>query len=128
MRWSALTLILITSLGFAASNCPDPKQRQAAIRGDRILGVVTLHKTPLKFSHVRLRLSSGKTAWDGTTDENGGFVTSIMPPGEYRLDVSGWGSTTIQLGPEPDNRMGRKIPLWGLILSDNACVGTIVTY
>lgn len=128
MRWSALTLILVTSLAFAASKCTDPELRQAAIRGDAIYGVVTLHNTPLKFSHVRLRLSSGKTAWDGTTDENGRFATSSVSPGEYRLDVSGWGSTTIQLSPEPDKRTRGKIPMWGLILSDNACVATIMTY
>lgn len=61
------------------------------------------------------------------TDENGGFATSSMPPGQYRLDVNGWGSTTIQLSLEPENRMGGKIPLWGLILTDNACVVTVIS-
>ena len=127
MRWFALTLILVTSLGFA-SNCPDLKLRQAVIRGDAIRGVVTLHKKPLKSAHVRLHLSSGKTAWDGTTDENGRFATSNMPPGEYRLYVSGWGSATIQLSPEPEKRTSGKIPIWGLILSDNTCVVTFIEY
>ena len=127
MRWSAFTLILATSLGFAASHCPDPRLRQAAIGGDTIRGGVLLHKKPLKFSRVRLYSSSGKTAWIGTTDKNGTFTTSRMPPGDYRLEVSGWGIATVQLSPELDKGTGNQIPAWSLILIDNACVGTAMS-
>ena len=128
MRWAGVILMFATSLGFAASHCPDPKLRQAAIGGDTIRGVVTLHNSALKRSNVRLHFSSGKTAWVGTTDENGRFAISSMPPGEYRLDVSGWGRTTVQLIPEPDKSMGGRLPSWVLILRDNACVVTLTSY
>jgi hypothetical protein len=45
-----------------------------------------------------------------------------MPQGDYRLEVSGWGSTTVQLDPETDVGNGGKIPEWRLILTDNSCV------
>lgn len=126
MRWSALTMILATSLGFALSHCPDPKLRRATIRGDTVRGVVTLHKKPFKLSHVRLLFSSGKAAWAGATDDNGRFTTSRMPPGDYVLEVSGWGRTTVQVNPETDLGIGGKTPEWFLILSDNSCVVTAI--
>jgi len=80
----------------------------------------------VKFAKVRLYSSSGKTAWIGTTDKNGRFTTDKVPPGEYRLEVSGWGSTTVQLNPELDKGgFSAQIPAWNLLLSDNACVDTM---
>jgi len=124
MRWPAITLILAASLCIAAPRCPDRRLRQATIGGDTITGGVVLHKKPLTFAQVRLYSSSGKTAWIGTTDKNGRFTTNKMPPGDYRLEVSGWGSTTVQLNPEVDKGFGSQIPAWDLLLLDNACVGT----
>jgi len=125
MRWSALTVILATSLCVAAPRCPDPELRQATIGGDSITGGVLLHKEPLKFARVRLYSSSGKSGWIGTTDKNGRFIINKMPPGDYRLEVSGWGSATVHLNPEVDKGHGGQIPAWGLLLGDNACVVTM---
>ena len=127
MRWPALTLMLAASLCFAAHRCPDARLRQATIGGDTITGGVVLHKKPLKFAQVRLDSSSGKTVWTGITDKNGRFATNKMPPGGYRLEVSGWGSTTVHLSPEVDKGFGGQTPAWSLLLIDNACVTTIET-
>jgi len=127
MRWPALALILATSLCTAESHCPDPRLRQAAIGGGTIAGSVMLHKGPLKFAQVRLYFSSGKTAWVGTTDNNGRCAITRMLPGNYRLDISGWGSTTIQLSPKLDKLSNGQIPTWDLSLIDNACVGAVMS-
>jgi hypothetical protein len=126
MRLQALTLILTASLCLAAPRCPDPRLRQATIGGEIITGGVTLHRKPVKFAKVQLYSSSGKTGWIGTTDKNGRFTTDKMAPGDYRLEVSGWGSTTVQLNPELDKGgFSGQIPAWNLLLSDNACVDTM---
>ena len=127
MRWFAVTLILATSMSLAASRCPDPRLRQAAIGGDAIRGGVLLHKKPLKFAQVRLYFSSGETAWVGTTDQYGAFTTDKLLPGDYRLEVSGWGSTRVRVNPELDRGFGGQTPTWSLLLSDNACVGTSIS-
>ena len=124
MRWPVLTLILAASFCFAGAHCPDPRLREAAIGGDTITGYVVQHKKPLTFAIVRLYSSPGKTAWVGTTDKNGSFTTTRMPPGEYRLAVAGWGSTRVQLNPELDKGFGGQIPAWHLSLMDDACVDT----
>jgi hypothetical protein len=97
MRCLVLTLILAASLCSAAPRCPDPRLRKAKIGGDVITGGVVLHKEPLKFVQVRLYSSSDKMPWRGKTDKNGRFVLNNMAPDEYRLEVSGWGATTVQL-------------------------------
>src|ERR1700676_4109726 len=125
MRWTVLTLFLSASLCLAAPRCPDPRLRQATIGGKRITGGVLLHKKALKFAKVRLYSSSGETAGVGTTDKNGRFASDNMPSGDYRLDVSGWGSTTVHLNKEFDKGPFGQIPVWDLLLIDNACVGTI---
>ena len=119
-----LALILAVTLCNAASRCPDPKQQEAAIGGNTINGGVVLHKKPVKFAKVRLYSSSGETAWIGKTDKDGTFRTTQLPPGDYRLEISGWGSTTIHLNPEMDKGL-RQTPGWNLFLIDNACVATI---
>jgi len=119
-----LALILAATLCNAASRCPDPKQQEAAIGGKTINGGVVLHKKPVKFAKVRLYSSSGETAWIGKTDKDGTFRTTQLPPGDYRLEISGWGSTTIHLNPEMDKGL-RQTPGWNLFLIDNACVTTI---
>ena len=119
-----LTLILAATLCSAASRCPDPKLQEAVIGGNTINGGVVLHKKPLKFAKVRVYSSSGKTAWIGKTDKNGAFKTVQLTPGDYRLEISGWGSTTIHLNPEIDRGL-RQTPSWNILLVDNACVATI---
>lgn len=73
---------LAATLCSAGSHCPDPKLQEAAIGGNTIDGRVLLHKKPLKFAKVRLRSSSGETAWIGKTDKDGTFKTAQLPPGE----------------------------------------------
>jgi hypothetical protein len=124
MNWLALTLIFAVSAGDAVPRCPDPRLRRATIGGDIIIGGVVSHTKPLKFAQVRLYFSSGKTAWKGATDKNGRFAITRMLPGFYRLEVSGWGSTTVHLSPKLDKLSNGQIPAWNLILIDNACVGT----
>jgi hypothetical protein len=121
MRWRTIILILAASVCCAEPRCPDPTLRQVTIGGDTINGSVVLHKKPLKLAKVRLYFSSGKLAWIGATDRNGGFVTNKMPPGEYRLEVNGWGSTAVQLTPDIDKGL-RQVPTWNLVLFENACV------
>jgi Carboxypeptidase regulatory-like domain len=99
--------------------------RQATIGGDTIAGGVLMRKKPLKFAKVRLYFSSGATAWNGTTDNNGRFATTKVPPGDYRLEVSGWGSTTVHLNPELNKGPFGQTPAWNLMLMDNACVDTL---
>jgi hypothetical protein len=127
MNWLVLTLILGVSVGNAAPRCPDSRLRTALIGGDTITGGVVLHTKPLKFAQVRLYFSSGKTAWVGTTDKNGRFATTRILRGYYRLEVSGWGNTTVQLNPKLDKLSNGQIPAWNLILMDNSCVGTVMS-
>src|SRR5262245_47054475 len=127
MRWLTFTLILKGSLCLAATVCPDPNLRQAKIGGDAISGYVLLHKKPLRFARVRLYPASGKADWTGRTDKNGGFVISKLPPADYRLEVDGWGSTSVQLNPDLDKKFHGQTPAWGLLLIDHGCVSTSVT-
>ena len=53
----------------------------------------------MKFAKVTLYSSSGKVAWVGATDKDGGFATGRMPPDEYRIESTGWGSATVRLDP-----------------------------
>jgi hypothetical protein len=117
-----LTLVLATTLCDAAPRCPDPRLRLAIIGGDTITGSVLIHKKPLKFAQVRLYFSSGTAAWSGRTDKNGSFAINKMLPGVYRLEVSGWGTTLVQLKPELNKGPFGQTPAWNLMLIDNACV------
>jgi hypothetical protein len=119
-----LTLILAATLCNAASRCPDPKLREAVIGGNTINGGVVLNKKPVRFADVRLYSSSGEAAWIGKTDKDGTFKTALLPPDDYRLEINGWGSTTIHLNPGIDKGF-RQTPVWNILLIDNACVATI---
>ena len=99
MRSIAITMFYLTSLCFA-SHCPDSRLRQVVIGGDTIDGSVVLHRKALKSAQVRLYLSTGETAWVGMTDKDGSFHITRLRPDTYRLDVQGWGSTTIRLDPK----------------------------
>jgi hypothetical protein len=122
MRWLTIGLVFSASLGFA-SRCPDPNLRQAVIGGDTINGFVVLHGKPVKFAQMRLYSSSGKTAWVGVADKEGGFAIKHLPPDTYRLTVRGWGSATIRLDPALTQLPNGQMPNWGVQLMDNECVG-----
>ena len=123
MRLIAATLVFVTSLCFA-SHCPDAGLRQAIIGGDTIDGSVILSPKSLKSAQIRLYFSTGKTAWVGMTDKKGSFRITHLPPDTYRLDVRGWGSTTIQLDPTLSKLSNGQVPNYFLQLMENECVGT----
>ena len=89
-------LVFVSTLCFA-SQCPDAMLRQAVIGGGTIEGSVVLHEKPLKSAQVLVYFSTGKTAWVGMTDKHGNFRITHLRPDTYRLDVRGWGTTTIRL-------------------------------
>lgn len=122
MRWVAITLVLVTSFCFA-SHCPDPRLQEAVIGGDTIDGSVFLQHKHVKFAQIRLYFSTGKTAWVGMTDTNGSFHITHLPSGTYRLNVRGWGSTTIRLDPRLNKLPSGRVPYWSVELLDHECVG-----
>ena len=124
MRWSALILIFATSLCAAGSRCPDPSQRQVTVGGNSLTGYLARHRKPVKFAKVRLYSSSGKVAWVGATDKDGGFATGSMPPDDYRIEATGWGSATVRLNPALRTQ-NNQTPAWTLLLFDNACIASI---
>jgi hypothetical protein len=125
MTCIALTAVLAVSVSVAAARCLDPKLKEAVIGGNTINGGVILHEKPLRFSKVRVHASSRETAWIGKTDKDGTFKTTQLPPGDYRLKISGWGSTAVRLTPELDRGPFGQVPAWNLLLIDNGCVATI---
>ena len=98
--------------------------QEATIGGNTVNGGVVLHKKPVKFANVRLYSSLGETAWIGKTDKDGAFTTAQLPPGDYQLEIGGWGSTTIHLNPAIDEGF-HQTPVWNILLVDNGCVATI---
>src|SRR5262245_5523551 len=127
MRWLAFILILNASLCMAAPLCPDPHLREARIGGDSITGTVLLRHKPFGFALVRVYSSPNAIPWFGMTDKNGGFATSKLPPADYRLEVIGWGSTSVRLDPNLDKQFGGQVPVWRLLLTDDGCVGSGMT-
>jgi len=123
MRLIASTLIFVSSLCFA-SHCPDIRLRQAVIGGDTIDGSVIFNRKSLKSAQIRLYFSTGKTAWVGMTDKKGSFRVTHLPPDTYRLDVRGWGSTTVRLDPKLSKLSNGQVPNYFLQLMENECVGT----
>ena len=124
LKCAVLTAALLTFLSLAAARCPDPKLQEAVIGGNTIAGGVVLHRRSLRHAKVRLYFSSGEIAWAGKTDKNGRFATSELKAGDYRIEIRGWGTTTIHLNPELDKRFMQK-PAWGLLFVDNTCVADI---
>ena len=59
------------------------------------------------------------------TDKDGVFTSNKMPPGDYRLEVSRWGSTTVRLSPTLDKAGFGQIFAFNLLLTDNACVAVL---
>jgi hypothetical protein len=70
-----------------------------------------------------LYFSSGKTAWVGMTDKSGNFASTKIMPGNYRLEVSGWGNTAVELNRKLDQLPNGQTLAWNLSLTDDACVG-----
>jgi hypothetical protein len=106
--------------------CPDPTLREVEIGGNVIIGGVGLHKQPLKFARVRVYSSPGNKVWSGKTDKQGWFRTRTLVPGEYRLEVDGWGSTTVRLNPELDKApagYSKQAGTWNVLLMDEGCAG-----
>ena len=124
LKCAAVATALLTFLSLAAARCPDPRLQDATIGGNTITGGVVLHKKPLRHAEVRLYFSSGEIAWTGKTDKNGRFGTSELKPGDYRIEIRGWGTTKIHLDPEVDKEFMQK-PEWGLLFVDNACVADV---
>lgn len=73
---------------------------------------------------VQLYASVGVAAWVGFTDKNGEFATVKLPPGVYRLEIDGWGSTKVRLDPNLAKKFHGQVPTWSLLLMDNGCVDT----
>ena len=119
----AVAVLFFTSLCYS-SHCPDPRLRQAVIGGDTITGSVVLHGKPLKFAQISLHVSSGKTVWVWTTDKDGRFSTPHLKPDTYRLDVRGWGSTTIRISPDLNKLSNGQTLFYSVQLADGECIGT----
>jgi hypothetical protein len=115
--------IVLSSVCYAKP-CPDPRLQQAVIGGDTIDGSVRLHHKPLKFAQLRLFFSSGKTAWVGTADKDGGFHIRDLRPDTYRLDVRGWGSTTIRISPDLNKLSNGQTLFYSVQLMEGECIGT----
>jgi len=123
MRWIAITLILVTSLCYAR-HCPDPKLRQAVIGGETVGGSVRLHNKPLKHAQVRLFFPNGEPAWVGKTDKDGRFHVRSLRPDTYRLDVRGWGSTSIRITPDLTKLSNGQTVFYSVQLIENECTAT----
>ena len=110
--------------GEAVSPCPDPSLRQAEIGGDRIVGVVLRQGKPVKLALIKVySSSSAKTVWVWATDKDGKFRSEKLAAGSYRVEVSGWGSTTIKLNPKLDRMpISGQVIQWHLSLADEGCV------
>ena len=122
MRSITIALFFLTSLCLA-SHCPDARLRHVVIGGNTIHGSVFLDRKPLKSVQLRLYFSTGKAAWVGTTDEDGLFYIYDLRPDTYRLDVRGWGRTTITLDPKLSDDFG-----YNLRLMDNECTDVMESH
>jgi hypothetical protein len=123
MRWIAITLVIATSVCYA-NRCPDPRLQQAVIGGETIDGSVRLHNKPLKFAQVRLFFSSGESAWVGKTDKDGGFHIRKLRPDTYRLDLRGWGSSSIRISPDLNKLSNGQTVFYSVQLMEDECIAT----
>ena len=78
----------------------------------------------MKFAKVHLYSSSGKMAWVGATDKDGGFSTGEMAPDEYRIEATGWGSASVRLNPDVAKQFSQT-PSWTLQLMNKGCISAI---
>jgi hypothetical protein len=67
--------------------------------------------------------SSSKKVWTGRTNREGWSRTSTLASGDYRVEVDGWGSTTVRVNPELD-KGHIQIGEWHVLLMDNGCAGS----
>jgi len=104
--------------------CSESRLQQAVIGGNSIDGSVRLHHKPLRLAQLRLLFSNGKTAWVGATDKDGGFHIRDLRPDTYRLDVRGWGSTTIHINPDLNKLPNGQTLFYSVQLMDGECIGT----
>jgi hypothetical protein len=98
--------------------------QQAVIGGDTIDGSVRLHNKPLQFAQLLLYFSNGRTAWVGKTDKDGRFNIRQLRPDTYRLNVQGWGSTTIRVSPDLNKLSSGQTVFYSVDLLDGECIGT----
>lgn len=115
--------IVLSSVCYA-KHCPDRRLQQAVIGGDTIEGSVRLHHKPLKFAQLQLLFPNGKTAWVGITDDDGRFHIRGLRPDNYRLEIRGWGSTTIRISPDLNKLSDGQTPFYFVQLMDNECIAT----
>jgi hypothetical protein len=124
MRTIAMALVFVTSICYA-KHCPDSRLEQAVIGGDTIDGDVRLRHKPLKFAQLRLFFSDGTTAWVGTTDKDGRFHITDLRPDTYRLDVRGWGRTSIRISPEANKLPNGQTVFQTVHLMEDECIGVM---
>jgi hypothetical protein len=123
MRWIAIALVFVGHMCHANS-CPDPRLQQAIIGGETIDGSVRLHNKPLKFAQARLFFSNGESAWIGKTDKDGEFHIKNLRPDTYRLEIRGWGSTTVRIRPDLNRLSNGQTLFYSLQLMEHECIAT----
>lgn len=83
-----------------------------------------------RLKQVQIRVyssSSRKTEWVGATDIDGYFKSKKLVPSSYRIEVSGWGSGTVELNLKPLRTLGH--PVYCLVLSmDDGCITWSVSH
>jgi hypothetical protein len=126
--------------------CPDPAMRETTIGGNGIIGHVLQRHEKAVPNGKQKPLSSARvdvysvTPFDGTagllvhslsaeeshvvavfTNEDGTFDSGVLAAGDYRLEVSGWGSATVHLNPDL-GKDGFGAIYW-VDLLDDGCIG-----
>ncbi len=135
------------AVGASFAACPDPKMRETTIGGDSITGNITQREEkvlydgkykPLSFARVdvyslgpfqqmaQLPVHSlpdgGSHVVTVFTRENGAFDSGVLAGGDYRLEVSGWGSATVHLRSDL-GKEGFGTFYW-VELNDSGCIGS----
>lgn len=115
-------IILLISEPLLAAECRDTQRRSVEIGGDAISGYVAKSaRKPLRGALVRLYAGNDLVATDHTNHE-GRFTLRHLSPGKYRLSVTDWGETTVEVNPKRDRPFLPQQPAWGITLSDSGCV------
>ncbi len=100
---------------------------QTTVGGDNLHGFVLRHadKPPAetaKSAKVTV-YSAGKRVYAGVTDNNGEFGTGVLPAGDYRIVVDGFGTYKVKLDPTLGMDGGIGSPGdFTLYLTDRGCV------